>query len=146
LRHFSVHPLITISISLEILDESWQLPQQCTCHCRCHTQPLRPPGPWVFVRRMVTLWWCFHGCWANSQTKSRWPPGYSGLYLCRLYVTFVRGLHPVLVTRVEPTKLPLDGPEEDFPGGDLPYSISCLSSEGELSIVGWLARCLGLAA
>jgi hypothetical protein len=44
----------------------------------------------------------------------------------------------------EPTKLPLDGPKEDSPGGDLPARISCPMSEGEVPIVGSLARCLGL--
>jgi hypothetical protein len=49
------------------------------------------------------------------------------------------------VTQGELTKPPLDCPEEDYPGGNPAARISCPLSEGEISIVSWLAQCLGLA-
>lgn len=50
----------------------------------------------------------------------------------------------MLVTRGEPTKLPLDGPKEYSPGSDPPARISFLMSEGEVPIVGSSEWCLGL--
>jgi hypothetical protein len=50
-----------------------------------------------------------------------------------------------LVTQGELTKPPLASPEEDSLGGNPTAGISCLLSEGEISIVSWSAWCLRLA-